>query len=248
MSATLPGGNAPIKVLTADEHPLVREALARLVAALGREVTALEADSLSGIEALVAAHRDLSLAILDVALPGVTAVEVIERVLAVRPELPVLVVSSQDDPDTARAVLDAGARGFISKRSPTRVLVEAIRLVVVAGILRPPQALGARDQSEATGEVQSGPKDAPDSAVREALGLTPRQFDVLKLLVQGAPNKLISRSLNLAEGTVKAHIEAIFRTLRVANRTQAGYALSRCEAFAGSARFMVGALRTIGAR
>ena len=142
MSVALTSGKVPVKILTADDHPLLREALARLIAEIGSPVEVLEADSLRGAEDLLAAHRDLALMILDVVLPDATGIEAVDRVLRARPDVPLLVVSAKDDPATARAVLDSGARGFISKRSPTRVLAEAIRLVLVGGTYLPPQVLG----------------------------------------------------------------------------------------------------------
>jgi DNA-binding NarL/FixJ family response regulator len=227
MSAAQTSGKGPVKILTADDHPLLREALARLIADIGTSVEILEADSLRGAEDLLAANRDLALVILDVLLPDATGIEAVERVLSACPDVPLLVVSAKDDPATARAVLDTGARGFISKRSPTRVLAEAIRLVLVGGTYVPPEALHGAPPAERDAASTAADPDAPTSAARAALGLTARQFDVLALLVQGAPNKLICRTLQLAEGTVKAHIAAIYRALKVANRTQAANAATR---------------------
>jgi DNA-binding CsgD family transcriptional regulator len=107
------------------------------------------------------------------------------------------------------------------------VLAEAIRLVLVGGTYVAPEALHAAPPAEREADSTPADPDAPTSAARAALGLTARQFDVLALLIQGAPNKLICRTLHLAEGTVKAHIAAIYRSLKVANRTQAVYAASR---------------------
>ena len=227
MSAAQTRGKGPVKILTADDHPLLREALARLIADIGTSVEVLEADSLQAAQDLLAANRDWALVILDVMLPDATGIEAVERVLSAYPDVPLLVVSAKDDPATARAVLDTGARGFISKRSPTRVLAEAIRLVLVGGTYVPPQALQAAPPAERDADSPPVDPGAPTSAARAALGLTARQFDVLALLVQGTPSKLICRTLHLAEGTVKAHLAAIYRSLNVANRTQAVHVASR---------------------
>ena len=227
MSVALTSGKVPVKILTADDHPLLREALARLIAEIGSPVEMLEADSLRGAEDLLVAHRDLALIILDVVLPDATGIEAVDRVLRARPDVPLLVVSAKDDPATARAVLDSGARGFISKRSPTRVLAEAIRLVLVGETYLPPEVLGTAPPVEPDEGAPSGDPDAPNSTARTALGLTPRQFHVLTLLTQGPRNKLICRTLRLAERTVKAHTATIYRSLKVVNRTQAIYAASR---------------------
>jgi DNA-binding NarL/FixJ family response regulator len=217
----------PTKILAVDDHPLTREALARLVADLGPGTEVLEADSIAAAQDRLAVHPDVTLVVLDVALPDAAGIEGLERLLRTRPSVPVLVLSAQDDPATARAVLDAGARGFISKRSPTRVLTEALRLVLVGGTYVPPQALRAIATPKPGQGGSPATPDAPKSAPLKSLGLTPRQVDVLVLLLQGKPNKLICRTLNLAEGTVKTHTAAIYRALGVMNRTQAVYAVNR---------------------
>lgn len=222
MSATRTNGEAATKILVIDDHPLAREALARLIGALGSGTEMLEADSLAAAHKHLAAHADLALVILDIALPDAGGPDAIARVQQAWPETPVLVLLPQDEPAMARAMLAAGARGVISQRSPTRVLVEAIRLVLVGGTYVPPEALRA----------VAAPRPAPVGTPQQRASghvpsLTQRQLDVLALLAQGQPNKLICRMLNLAEGTVKTHIAAIYRALNVMNRTQAVYAATR---------------------
>jgi DNA-binding NarL/FixJ family response regulator len=224
MTATAMDGRKPTKILAVDDHPLTREALARLVADLGPGTEVMEADSIAAAQDRLAVHPDVALVVLDVALSDSAGIEGLERLRKTRPNVPVLVLSAQDDPATARAVLDTGARGFISKRSPTRVLIEALRLVLVGGTYVPPQALRAIPPHRPD---QGVPTDGPKFTPLKSLGLTPRQVDVLALLVQGKPNKLICRTLNLAEGTVKTHTAAIYRALGVMNRTQAVYAVNR---------------------
>ena len=227
MSATAMDGTAGLKIMVADQEPLVREALTRLMAELGEPARVLEADSMAAARLVGDANPDLALVIMDVVLPDATGVEAVQRMLQVCADAPILVLSAKDDPATARAALDAGARGFISKRSPTRVLLEALRLVLVGGMYVPPQALRAAG-GDAT--VSTPHADAEGPAMHRSLGqlgLTPRQRDVLTLLMQGKPNKTICRELALAEGTVKTHTAAIYRALGVANRTQAVYAMSR---------------------
>jgi DNA-binding NarL/FixJ family response regulator len=226
MSSALTDGKGRIKILAVDDHPLTREALARLAGDLGSDVEVIEADSIAAAQDGLAVHHDVNLVVLDVALPDARGIAGLERLLQTRPTAPVLVFSSQDDPETARAALEAGARGFISKRSPTRVLTEALRLVLVGGTYVPPQALRAIAPRKPDAQG-AGTSDAPTFTPLKSLGLTPRQIDVLALLVQGKPNKLICRTLNLAEGTVKTHTAAIYRALGVMNRTQAVYAVNR---------------------
>ncbi len=226
MTAVLKREKGPIRILVVDDQPLVRELLAQLVLQFGPQVEILEADSLATAAALASGGAGPSLAVVELLLPDATGIGIVERLLAARPGLPLVVLSAQDDPVTVRAVLAAGARGFISKRSPTRVLAEAIRLVLVGGTYLPPQALASEPAAE-PGDARRRDPNSHAFAAAETLGLTPRQLDVLALLVQGKPNKLICRALKLAEGTVKTHTAAIYRALHVENRTQAVFALER---------------------
>jgi DNA-binding NarL/FixJ family response regulator len=219
-----PGGGGT--VLVADEAPLVRDALARIVTELGGAPTIREAARIDDAERVVAAHSDLMLAVIDARLPGAAGRDAVARLLQAAPGAPILMLCDEDDPALARAVLDAGARGIISKRSPTRLLVEAMRLVIVGGMYLPPALL----RPAATVAPQTARPAADADAALRALNLTPRQRDVLALLIQGKPNKAICRELALAEGTVKTHTAAIYRALGVSNRTQAVYAVSRLGA------------------
>jgi DNA-binding NarL/FixJ family response regulator len=225
-TAVLKRDRGPTRILAIDDQPLVREMLAHLVIQLGSKVELIEADNLAAATDQLTNGPDFALAIVELALPDAAGVGNVERLRTARGDLPVVVLTAQDDAATARAALAAGARGFISKRSPTRVVAEAIRLVLVGGTYLPPQAL----ESDLTPAALPAPRTDPNShayAAGGSFGLTPRQLDVLALLVQGKPNKLICRALKLAEGTVKTHTAAIYRALRVENRTQAVFALER---------------------
>lgn len=170
MSAAVPNSEGPLRILIVDDHPLVREALGTLLRELGPGVEVLEAASLAAATMCLGGNPLLALVILDLSLPDATGIEAVEQLLHAHPDLPVIVLSAKDDPATARAVLDAGARGFISKRSPTKVLTEALRLVLVGGTYVPPQALDA-------GAARSAPPppkpDVLSFAARKDPGLTP---------------------------------------------------------------------------
>lgn len=190
-----------MNVLIADDHPLVRDALARTVQQLAADVQVREAGDLDGLLRL-AAQGDADLALVDLNMPGMDGVAGLRRLRAAAPTLPVVVASGQEDAVTIRAVLAAGAVGFIPKSERSEVLLGALRLVQSGGTYVPSRLL-----------------DAPPAAA--APGLTARQLDVLHLLLRGEPNKLIARELGLTEGTVKIHIAAILRVLHARNRTEA---------------------------
>ena len=195
-----------MRVLVADDHPMVRDALARTVQALEPTAVIQQARDYAEVVACLAGLPDLLL--LDLHMPGMGGVDGVLRLRAAQPALRIVVASGEDDPAVIRRVLAAGVAGFVPKSEPTPVLMQALRLVLAGGSYTPALALV---------DCRSGllPRPADGS------GLTLRQLDVLRLLMQGQPNKLIARALGLTEGTVKIHIAAILRALQARNRTEA---------------------------
>jgi len=208
-----------MNILIVDDHPLIREGLGNVLAELDRGVRIHEADDAAPALAAAESCDDLALILLDLALPGAEGMSLLAEMRAKRPDVPVVVLSANDDRTVVQDAIELGAMAFISKRSPTKVLVNALRLVLAGGVYVPPQALG-------TSAAQARQADGAGSAA-EALGLTPRQLEVLALLIQGKPNKIICRDLDMSEGTAKTHITAILRALNVSNRTQAVFTLAR---------------------
>lgn len=210
-----------MKVLAVDDHPLIREALQHVLVALDPELNLLEAQNLEDARALAAAHTDIDLILLDLEIPGSTGFQALRELRSLCPETPVVMLSGSDHAEVVLGALDEGAMGFISKASKGNVLISALRLVLSGGVYLPPQIL-RHGASPASNALASGkPVSHCD------IGLTERQAQVLSFLVQGKPNKLICRELNLAEGTVKIHVTAILRALNVSNRTQAVIAVGR---------------------
>ena len=206
-----------MKVLVVDDHPLIREALRQVLRALARDIELLEAGSAP--EALAAADKSagLDLILLDLTLPGRDGLEVLRELRERYPSYPVVVLSASDQSEIVMRALDAGAMGFIPKTSSNEVLLGALRLVLSGGVYLPAEVLR---HSPAPGLVSNSAATAAGVGYRD-LGLTERQAQVLALVVQGKPNKIICRELNLAEGTVKIHVTAILKALGVTNRTQA---------------------------
>ena len=203
-----------MKILVVDDHPLIQDALAQLLPQLGGDVevrNAVTADEATGI---LDDEPDVSLVLLDLALPGTRGLDLLADLMQDYPGVPVVVLSATHDRATVNAALAAGARGFIAKTSDPRELLDAVRLVREGGEYLTPDITLVPDGD--------GVRIAPG-----ALGLTSRQADVLMLLVQGKPNKLICRDLKLSEGTVKVHVSAILKRLNVKSRAQAVATLAR---------------------
>lgn len=195
-----------MKILLADDHALFRAGVKQLFAALDRRVETMEVANGAEVMRLAKSQPDFDLVLIDLAMPEVDGFAGLAAFRAHAPSVPVVVLSGSEDPVDVQAALDAGASGFIPKSSSSDVILGALRLVLAGGVYVPPEVL-----------VGGG------TAVSKAqlAALTPRQREVLALLGQGKSNKEIGATLNLSEATVKQHVSAILKTLRVANRMQA---------------------------
>ena len=225
-----------MKILVVDDHPMMADAIRQALLSLEREAEVVCVGDLASALSVTADDAGFELALLDLGLPDCAGPDGLARLREERPYLPVVVVSGASDPDTIVASLDLGAMGFIPKTSSREVLLNAVRLVASGGIYVPMEALKGRAAGEAVTAVKSKTTVATDAksdspGVAEIstvdLGLTPRQSDVLSLLLKGLPNKLIARKLDIAENTVKVHVSAVLQALDVNTRTQALIAATR---------------------
>lgn len=214
-----------VKILVVDDHPLILEALQHVLKQLDADVEVQDAQSADQAHALLRAHPDADLLLLDLGLPGTDGLDFLSRVRSESPSIPVVVLSASDARDNVMRAIDLGAMGFIPKSSSNQVMLGALRLVLSGGVYLPPAALL---QEESSVSVRpSAPQAREGGITPRDLGLTERQAQVLALILQGKPNKLICRELDLAEGTVKIHVAAILRALNVSTRTQAVIEASR---------------------
>lgn len=219
-----------MNILIVDDHPLIVQGLTVALHDIDPSVESESAGSAEQALAVLDQNKPLALILLDLGLPGAEGLDLLTRIREKRPEVPVVVLSANDDRETVLGSLDAGAMGFISKRSATPVLVSALQLVLSGGVYIPPQVLAAVPVAKPVAPIAPLAQSAAPEGRRVTpsdLGLTERQAEVLALLVEGKPNKIICRELSVSEGTVKTHVSAILRALNVANRTQVLFALSR---------------------
>jgi DNA-binding NarL/FixJ family response regulator len=236
-----------MKFLVADDHELIRQGVKGLLRGLDPDATFDEADSWETLAAAARPDANHDLAIVDLHMPGMTGASSLQGLLKENPALPVVVLSAEESPDEMRAVLAAGALGFVPKRQPASVMLKAIELVLSGGAYVPMEALsllGSRDAATATatadaastagaaalaGQTTAAPPEAAPVRV-EALqphqqhlleNLSPRQQEIMRLVHRGWTNKMIARDLGVAEGTIKVHLSVIFRALGVHNRATA---------------------------
>ncbi len=203
-----------MKVLLIDDHPLILAALRHVIEALGQEVSVIAVDHAEAARAALKSQTDLDLVLLDLHLGEVSGFDLLDEFRADYPALPIVVISASEQAADVMRAIDHGAMGFVPKRSGTDLLTEALQLVLAGGIYVPP--LGFLPQ-QAT----------PEPAKPVLPGLTPRQNAVLALLLQGKPNKIIARELDIAVDTVKDHVAAVLKLLGVSTRTQAVLAVGQ---------------------
>lgn len=193
--------------LVADDHPMFRAAVAQALDAELGGAQILEAASQGALETVLESEPEIELILLDLMMPGTVGFSSLLWLRSEYPDLPVLVISSNDRPRTVRRAQQFGAAGFISKAAPVEKLGEAVRHVL-DGELWFEDGRAERSQSDA------------ELMVRLAK-LTPRQFRVLMLIADGLLNKQIADRLGLSENTVKIHVSAVLSKLACHSRTQA---------------------------
>jgi DNA-binding NarL/FixJ family response regulator len=203
-----------MKILVVDDHPLIVHALEQVLPDLDGDLAVLAAADRDETLSLLARHPEVALVLLDLALPGAHGLDLLAELRRIFPRLPVVVLSATHDRATIGAALAAGARGFIAKTSDAADMLDAVRTVLAGG-------------KHVTRDVAPTRPRAIDGVNIEVLGLTQRQSEVMLLLAQGKPNKMICRDLQLSEGTVKVHVSAILKALNVHSRSQVIVELAR---------------------
>jgi DNA-binding NarL/FixJ family response regulator len=199
-----------LRILLADDHPLFREGVKPVLEKLDPDAEILEAvDFPSAFEAM---HRagEVDLVLMDLFMPGMAGIEGVVRFRATFPDTPVVVLSASEQAEDIQTLLRAGALGYITKSSPSDAILAALRRVLAGGIYLPPGLLDGQDPP---------PSPSPEYGRYPALSI--RHIQVLRELAKGLSNKQIGEALAVTEGTVKLHMAAIFRILKVNNRTEA---------------------------
>lgn len=228
-----------MKVLLVDDHPLILSALQSVIQGLRQDIRVKGVDSAAAARAALAGADDWDLVLLDLALGDADGFDVLAEFRATYPAIPVVVVSASDRSSDVIRAIDTGAMGYIPKRTSHAELSYALTIVMGGSLYVPPEMLGLAfgrgvvapaapapaDEAPLGEHARPEPHQQVDTLA--SIGLTPRQNDVLALLLQGLPNKLIARQLNVSVETVKDHVAAVLRALGVSSRTQAVLAVSQ---------------------
>jgi len=197
-----PNRNPRVRILLIDDHALFRDGMRILLRQLDPDAEILEAD---GCEEVLRGRDWVppDLLLLDLGLPGLGGLEGL-RILHQRwPDTRIVVISGVDDLDTIHTAIGAGAAGYIVKTANAQEMLAAIRLVNAGGVYVPAYARAVIQRRE------------------RRLDLTPRQREVLNLLMRGLANRDIARALGMAESTVRGHVSELLAELGARNRTEA---------------------------
>ena len=210
---------AAYEILIADDHPLFRSALQQALSlGLGGEVRLAEAASIAELEARLTAKSDWDLVLLDLNMPGAHGFSGLVLLRGQYPQIPVVMISAQEEPAVVSRSREFGASGFIPKSSSLELIQQAVRAVLDGDLWWPTQS----------GQAQALSAEAKAASAGLA-SLTPQQFRVLTMVCDGLLNKQIAWELSVSEATIKAHVTAIFRKLGVRTRTQAAMLLQQLE-------------------
>lgn len=200
--------------IIADDHPLFRVALSQACAAiLGSDATLLQAQTMAQIWPLLRQHPDTHFIFLDLKMPGSDGFTGLTALRTEYPDVPVVMVSAEEDPVIIKQALALGAAAYIPKSAPLELLSEAINAVSNGDTWLPP---------EMADDVKNARVLIDNDFAQRLEQLTPQQFRVLKMIADGLLNKQIAYEMNVQETTIKQHVSAILRKLNVNNRTLAG--------------------------
>lgn len=218
--------STPIRVLLADDHPLVRAGIRATLSSetdivvVGEAADAMEAQRL-------AEEVQPDVLLLDLSMPGPSATETVTYLRERCPKVRVLILTAFDDDAYVRGLVNAGVAGYVLKDEVPEAVSCALRAVVAGGTwfsrhLMQRLAQNPLDNADTAGEEVEEPK------------LTGREVQILQLLVEGQTDREIGQELNLAERTVRYCLRNIYDKLRVANRTEAAYRASQLRLGANS--------------
>ena len=189
--------------LIADDHPMVRDALASALSQAFPGAGIAMAATLGQVQAALEREPETDALLLDLDMPGMDGLTGIALLRSEHPIVPIIVVSAAREPIIVRRAYEFGASAYIDKSASLEEIVGTVGAVLDGEIFAPPEA------------------EPPDSFAQRAAQLTPQQWRVLALMIQGDQNKQIAHKLGVGEATVKAHVTVILRKLGVRSRTQA---------------------------
>ncbi len=207
--------SSPIRVIIADDHPMVREGLASMLTAKGIDIVGEASTGREAIE-LVKSVKP-SVVLMDVRMPDLDGLEACRLLHRDQPDLPVIIVTTYENPAYMAKAVSAGAAGYILKGTTRDELLQAVRAVSEGGMLWDRGLM----QQVVRKTVQDLPTTQPQEDEQLVEPLTAREREILALIAQGMNNREIAEALSVTVSTVKTHIEHILAKLQATDRVQA---------------------------
>jgi len=202
-----------IRVLLVDDHTLFRSGVRALLQRHeGFEVVGEAADSLEGVRRARELHPEVVL--LDLHMPGISGKDAVKLFLEEVPGIHVIMLTVSEAADDLVDTLRAGASGYLLKNIETEVLLDSIRRAVSGD-----SVVSAEMTTKLVKGLRASSASGTDGDEKESL--SPREREILGYVAKGASNKEIARTLDLAESTVKIHVQHILRKLQLSSRVQA---------------------------
>lgn len=192
-----------MRIALCDDHPIVADGIAMLLQAMTPQLYMERHFTAHSLLQAAPNWLQMDLVMLDLGLPDANGLETLRRLRGLRDDVPVVIISSQADRTTILRAIDEGAMGFVPKSSATSTMMQALQVVLDGNVYLPPM------------------EDESNIPLQGTLNLTPRQWQILRRILQGKVIKNIARELDIAECTVKTHVTPILRELGVTTRTEA---------------------------
>jgi len=205
-----------VRILIADDHGLFRQGLRAFLQDSVAGAAVVEADSLDSALESLGCETPFDLVVTDLRMPGMDGPQSLSAFREAFPAVKLVVMSALEDRATVLASLGAGAHGYVPKSARPEVIADALAAVMAGRIWVPSTIASWTPPAEPSTVASPAPSSGPGGP-----RLTPRQSDVLKLLLRGASTKEIARELVLGEGTVKVHLAGLYRALNARNRAEA---------------------------
>lgn len=204
-----------MKVLIADDHALFRDGLSLHLEQIDPQAVIFQAGNFSQAMKIIDDEKKLDLIIIDLDMPDMNWEEALREIREKTSGARLVIISATEDSHSIRKSMEYGISGYIPKRSDTKVLTGALKLILDGGTYLPPSVLDTGHASNAYNPNKAGGFYAKSKT------LTNRQSQVLELVAQGMSNKQIAYEIGVSEATVKLHINALLRAVGATNRTQA---------------------------
>jgi len=200
-----------MKVLITDEQSLFRDGLSLRLRQINQDITVIQSSTIEEMKKILSSEPDIDFIILDISPTELNAGEIINKIKTSHPNTKIVVISSSEETRNIKKILSFGVKGYIPKRLDSNILSGALKLILDGGTYIPPELLENTNSSNSNTNASNILQKS----------LTNRQSQVLDLIAQGKSNKQIAYDMGVSEATVKLHINALLRSLKVNNRTQA---------------------------